>query len=317
MTQTSLFEAPSIRFDPVDTSLFVLQRSRLGAQRKLDLKKVANAPAELKQELVNATAKIMESKELTAIYKLDGTFDRWLSRRVLPSVFRNGIYVVSQVAIKAVDTEALDYRDQREQLVPTFVARYQDIVSANRAKLGPVLSGAIRWPGVTEVTEMFYVRWRWMKLEMPVGTLARVDPDIALREEAKFAESMREQEQLVISALSGGLKRIVDRMVERLTPGPDGKKKVFRDTLVANFREFLETFPARYIVENQELESLVNKANQLMAGVAPEDLRDQSVAASMLRGMEAIKEELDPIVAGTRAITFEDDTTDEPESVAS
>jgi hypothetical protein len=309
VTQNSLFEAPIISFDPQGTVLFYLQRSRLGETRKLDLTKLSGVPPELQQELVHATASIMACKELTDIYKLDGTYDRWLAGKVLPSIFRKGIYVVGKTGVAAIDERTSIYRGERDDLVPKFLVRYDDIVSANKAKLGARLAQAVRWPTRREVETLFFMRWRWIGIQTPVDALRSVNPDIAAREQERLREDMREQEELIKDALAVGLKSVVDRMVDRLTPDPQtGRKKVFRDSLVENFREFLEAFPSRYVVEDKTIEALVNRANVLLSGISPEDLRKAPGLADSIRtGMETIKEQLDPIVAGTRSITFEEE----------
>ena len=66
---------------------------------------------------------------------------------------------------------------------------------------------------------------------------------------------------------------LVKHARERLAPAPDGKPKVFRNSLVKNLNEFLDTFLIRNIGDDQELAGLVEQMRSLAAGVAPEDLR--------------------------------------------
>jgi len=66
---------------------------------------------------------------------------------------------------------------------------------------------------------------------------------------------------------------LVKHARERLEPGPDGKPKVFRNSLVKNIDEFLDTFQMRNIADDTELAGLVSQMRSLAAGVVPADLR--------------------------------------------
>jgi hypothetical protein len=71
-------------------------------------------------------------------------------------------------------------------------------------------------------------------------------------------------------------------MVERLTPGDDGRPKVFRDSLVSNLADFLETFEARNLANNADLAAHVATARQLLSGLTPDRLRTSQGAREVL-----------------------------------
>ncbi len=63
----------------------------------------------------------------------------------------------------------------------------------------------------------------------------------------------------------------------------DGQPKVFRDSAVTNLRTFFDRFRTLNVGSNAELESLVTQAQQLLRGVAPQDLRSSDSLRIQIR----------------------------------
>ncbi len=55
-----------------------------------------------------------------------------------------------------------------------------------------------------------------------------------------------------------------------------GKQKVFRDTAVTNLTEFFERFRSLNVRSNDQLDELVQRAQRVMNGVEPQQLRDNA-----------------------------------------
>jgi Flp pilus assembly CpaF family ATPase len=73
--------------------------------------------------------------------------------------------------------------------------------------------------------------------------------------------------------------------VERLTPEAGGKQKVFRDTVVTNFNDFFETFNARNMLNDAELEAMVTQAKEVLSGV--KDMKSLRDDAKLREGLVA------------------------------
>ena len=117
--------------------------------------------------------------------------------------------------------------------------------------------------------------------------------------------------------MRGMFADLVGHMVERLTPSPDGKKKIFKDSMIGNFKEFIGSFADRNICGDEELAALVQQAQNILAGKPVDALRkDEAVRQSVLDGMAAMKANLDKMVGDkpARAISI-DDAEDAEESV--
>jgi hypothetical protein len=101
---------------------------------------------------------------------------------------------------------------------------------------------------------------------------------------------------------------LVDHMIERLSPGADGKKKVFRDTLTENIDEFLRLFNGNNLAADAELQAFVDKARDLMKGIDSEVLRKQdTVRDKVLSGFQDIKAGVDQLLIDAPARVFRSD----------
>jgi hypothetical protein len=102
---------------------------------------------------------------------------------------------------------------------------------------------------------------------------------------------------------------MVSHLVDRLSSKEDGKKKIFRDTVMDPINEFIRTFPARNLTDDAELQELVNQTKQLVGGVNPENLRNnEGLRDTVQTGFTEIKSKLDTMIVKMpkRAIRFED-----------
>ena len=62
-----------------------------------------------------------------------------------------------------------------------------------------------------------------------------------------------------------------------MTGQNDGKPKVFRDSIVNNLTEFFQRFRHLNVRSNEQLDLLVDQAQQIIQGVEPQALRDNGV----------------------------------------
>jgi hypothetical protein len=105
-----------------------------------------------------------------------------------------------------------------------------------------------------------------------------------------------------------GLQQLVASMVEKLTPGEDGKKRRFHSSLIENFNDFLSTFELRNVTDDAELAAVVAQARAILGGVNAEDVRkNEAIRANLQAGFGKIAERLTPMVGVTRQIDFDDE----------
>ncbi len=88
------------------------------------------------------------------------------------------------------------------------------------------------------------------------------------------------------------LSSLISHLNERLSGADDGKPKIFRDSAIENLHEFFERFQRLNIHSSTELENLVGRAQSLVSGVQPQQLRDSNglrqQLATQLSGVQSM-----------------------------
>src|SRR5207237_10107062 len=91
------------------------------------------------------------------------------------------------------------------------------------------------------------------------------------------------------TVLRESMAKIVQHMADRLKEAPDGKPLRFKETTVSNLIEFLTNFEFRNVTDDNELQSLVAQARELLHGVSAEDLRTTGdLRSKVQQGMAGI-----------------------------
>lgn len=285
---------------------------RPGTRRKVDADRlsVKDTPEESQPEAgaIHASKEIIDSPEFKMVRKHDGLIRGFVNSRSLPSLFRGGIYLLPVALVEEVDATLERMKADRERLIETFLTAYPAAVEASRERLGSLFNEA-EYPTVGAMRAAFTFETQYLSFSTP-GKLKQINKALFEREQQKAAAKMSEAVDEIKMLLRAQAKELVDNMVERLSPGEDGKPKVFRDSLVKNLSEFLGTFNFRNVVDDDELAALMQKARDLLAGIDPKTLRDsESTRASVAKGFGDLKAQLEPMVTDKpkRRIKFEEE----------
>lgn len=254
-----------------------LELCRLGTSRKVNVGEL-KPQANVESSAVRVSKKLLEAEELQAIARADGELRRYLESRTSgPALFRTGVYMLSYEILEEVDAELQKrLKERAEQLVPAFVDVYDRAVEDARVRLGDLFR-AEDYDTKEEVEAEFTARYKFFAMAEPAA-LERVNADIFERERQKAEAQWATVLEASNAALMEEFQGLVDHLVERLQPEPDGKKKRFNATLVENLSEFLTTFKKRNIGNAAELQALVEEAEKAMQGITPQRLRDNRFA---------------------------------------
>jgi hypothetical protein len=81
--------------------------------------------------------------------------------------------------------------------------------------------------------------------------------------------------QLAEQAFTAEFAKVVAHLTERLS-SPDGERKIFRDSAVVNLTEFFQRFQQLNVHSSEQLDALVQQAQDIVQGVRPQELRDDA-----------------------------------------
>lgn len=269
--------------------------SKIGVRRKVDSRKMqlkdgnGNQPDE---RSIAVNKELISCESFDAIGKLDGEFRNNLYKLALPNpLFKNGTYLIPLGLIEEIDTMIENYKNNRDTLVNDFIDEYDNSVENAKERLGGLFV-ASDYPSKEVVARSFNVSSQYIEIGIP-EKLGVIAPEIFQKEKKAFQEKLTLAADEITAAMRESFQELVNHMIERLQPDEQGNTKIFRDSLVRNFREFMDTFNARNITNDEELQKLVDQARSVLNGKSASDLRNNDdVKTQVSNGMNQIKNSL-------------------------
>lgn len=111
--------------------------------------------------------------------------------------------------------------------------------------------------------------------------------------QSRFNEAVEMAEQAFFEELAG----LIEHLSNRLAGTEDGKPKIFRDSAVSNLTDFFDRFSRLSINSNADLNSLVDRARNVISGVEPQQLRDsQNLRQHVSTQVASIQSNLDQLL---------------------
>jgi hypothetical protein len=272
----------------------LVELRRLGNSRRTPSGSVVT---DADRDMFRVNKSLLDSPELKKIAQLDGEMRRYVASRCLPSMFKTGVYLLPNGLIEEVDARIEKFAVERAELVEDFCKVYDAQKSAAADKLKSMYNPADYAASAEEVRAAFSVRTQYVAFDTP-GTLRDIKRAIFEREAGKAAAQWTEALAECRQVLRAELASLIDHALDRLTPGADGKPRVFRDSLIKNLDEFFSTFNARNSIgEDADLDALVAQARTILGGVSPDELRKSDAARSdVLSRLAQVKGQLDTMI---------------------
>jgi hypothetical protein len=182
------------------------------------------------------------------------------------------------------------FHEELVQAEADLNAVYSEIKADARQRLGR-LYDADDYP--SEVRGLFNLAWDFPSVEPP-QYLMRLNPEIYRQEQQRVAQRFEEAVRLAEQAFIGEFSKLVSHLTERLSGIVDGERKVFRDSAVANLTDFFAHFRDLNVGSSEQLDALVEQAQQAVRGVGPQDLRDnESLRQQVATQLSSVQTELD------------------------
>jgi hypothetical protein len=277
----------------------------LGNQRKIS---TSNVKVEADPRWIGVTKKLVASDSLGKIRGVGYRAQAYVRSHALPSLLKDSVYLIPTDNVDVVNKRLIEFTVEHKQLVEQFVGEYDEMLQESKTRLGKLFTES-DYPTKDGLTSAFGITWRYISFDVPVS-LEQVSRDVYQQEQAKAAKSWDAAREVWQQLLRKEFSEVVGHLVERLSPSKDGKKKVIRDSAVANVSEWIGTFNPRNIQGDAELKALVDKANALVKGVNPDVLREDERARNTMRAsFETIKSTLDTLVVlkPSREVSFDED----------
>jgi len=162
------------------------------------------------------------------------------------------------------------FREELQEAVRELDRVFDELKRQARDRLGELFDAA-DYP--RSLSGMFGLEWDFPAVEPP-NYLRQLSPELYEQESRRVAARFDEAVRLAEEAFLAELAQHIGHLAERITGADDGKPKIFRDSAVTNLREFFGRFRELNLHSSDELDRLVEQAQSVIRGVAPQDLRD-------------------------------------------
>jgi hypothetical protein len=262
------------------------------------------------KRMLKVSKELLESPELEAIKKADGIMRTYIYKQCLPYTDM-GVMILPLGQdgwfAQSVNDRLEAYADERKELVSACVANYPERIKDAEKQLSPLgLFNQSDYLSKEEFAAKFSFSWRMFSFAVPenlkkIGKFAE--------ESAKLEETFKVAATEITVLMRESLHGLMSHLKDVLTPTEDGKKKRIFDSAVTNIQEFLDTFSARNITNDEELNTLVEQAKALInPGVYADKLRkDDSFRADILAGVDNLSSDLAKLVEIVPGRKFRDE----------
>jgi hypothetical protein len=278
---------------------------RMGNRSKVNTSQIE---VEADKELISVSKQLLEADEFDAILRLDGEMYRWLNARALPSLLRKGIWLMPQGLVEPVEAYLKENAARRTELVEAFVAVYDEKVKAAKKRLRNLFDPT-DYMSADSVRASFRIEWSYPGLNTPTS-LQEINKELFLEQKKKMEKLWEETADVIRQILRAELAALVGHVDERLKPAKDGKKKIIRDSVIVNLKEWLDLAPLRNVTNDAELKKFREQALTLMKGIDPELLRsDDKLREKVQQQFAKLKKSIDASVTikSGRAVSLDDE----------
>jgi hypothetical protein len=248
--------------------------------------------------------KLLNSPELKALERHDKRVKSYIDSRTNKPAsskkgIREGLRFLGISLIMEFDGAMRKYARERKALVDKLCDAYDNIKKSDKDRLtvrlvDNELISVYRdsdYLPVEKFREQFDLCWQYVEL-VPPRSLSAVSEDLLKEAEQQLRKQIEEDADAIRMALRIEMKTLVDWAIDRLTPGPDGKRKMFKTKnkdgsergFTARLNDFLGVFEGRNITNDVELAEIVKQARDIMSGVKVDDLKDSEPLRDTLRG---------------------------------
>lgn len=259
---------------------------------------------EANTKLLKIQKTLLESPELEAIKKADGKLRVSLYDLCLPYVDM-GIMLAPLGALDTLESMLAAYSESRAALVDEYVSMYPQRVTEAKEKTQAlaselnipfdVLWNEASYPSPDSVKAKFRLDWQYLNFMTPESLKSK---GMYEQEKEKASAKMAQAAEEITLLMRQTLAELVNHLKTSLEPNSDGKPKRLFGSAVTNIQDFLKTFQARNITNDEQLDKMVKEVSALITPELHVDTikNDESFKASILAGVGSLGSQLNDLV---------------------
>lgn len=186
-----------------------------------------------------------------------------------------------------------EYEQEFNALVTKFLDKYDTLVAGAAFQLGSLFDRN-EYPTRAQVARKFSFEMNFTP--MPTAGDFRLDIEAEVQQDLveEYENRMKQQVESSMRDAWSRLHGVLTRISDRLTPEPDGKKKIFHETMLTNADELCELLQTLNVTGDASLEKARVQLRNALLGVSPKELREvESARVEVKRNVDDILKQFD------------------------
>ncbi len=280
----------------------------LGVTRKIDKGRVETTAD---KTLVSVNKKLFQSNTYKRIQRIQNQARSYLLSRAVETGLRGAVYALPNEFVSEVEDQLGDYVSQMKGEVATLCGEWPTLVEVTaREQLGDLYRDN-DYPTVAEVATAFGIEWSYISTNVP-GELADISSAVFQRERDKLQKEFEKATEYTKAIMRRTCLEFVTQFKSQLQPtGSNGstRKRPIHASILNKLTDFMETFEARNLANDQDMHEAVANMRKLLSGVSVKDMRDsESFKASINEQIASTVANIESMVeeCPVRQIIFDD-----------
>lgn len=182
---------------------------------------------------------------------------------------------------------------EHDEAIAVFLKEYPEVVRNARKRLGKLIDGR-RFPSVQQIKHKFRTLTDILPMPAAEDFRCQLNNDEVKRIQSDISKSI---ETMTSTAMVNLWEQFTD-FIEKIEKTMKEPKRIFRDSLISNLKDFCELIPKMNLTNDVELETLRKEAISKLAALKPIDLRESK--ADRKKAHKSAKELMEKIKGYTK-----------------
>lgn len=239
---------------------------------------LSNVDIDADKDSLRLSKDVIQSSHYIACEGVQRRLDAFLRTRRLKAPFRRGVYLIPVGCVEEVYKRLEEAKAEFNQEADSLVEEWPTIREKAERKLRSQFDEKT-FPTAERIRNAMSMEWKLLKFSVPDSE--SVGDVLAEIESQKAEKSWVKAEQEVTLALRQSLNELLGHLSTKLTESADGSKKVLKQSAVDKVWDFLESFSKRNVMNDEEMETLVQKARNLFDGKKADDFRNNKQSTAV------------------------------------
>ena len=180
-----------------------------------------------------------------------------------------GLRILSSDMFMKYSEEMRKAISEYDKAVSDFLKEYPTIVAQAEKRLGKLLEGK-QFPSVSEIKCKFAVHQDILPIPQASDFRCQLNDDEVINIRKNIATSI---ETMTVKAMTNLWEQFTS-LIKKIEKTMKEPKKIFKDSLITNLRDFCELIPKMNLTNDNSLETLRKEALKKLAELKPIDLRE-------------------------------------------